>query len=463
MNKNIQSINFKDSYKRKIMLFSLLVSIILVIIKIAIAYFTNSIGVFSEALNNSLDLVTVIITYMAIRISSRPADKDHTYGHGKYENISALFEVTIISALSFFIIYKSIQRIIYRNFELSLNIYVFIILVISIFLNIIRVFYIGKAVKKYNSFALKAEFINYSSDILSSVIVIGGLYLANNGIYIADPIASIIVSLIVLTLSLRLSIKIVRNLLDYVPGEITENIINILKGISEIKSVNKLKLHEVGNIKFINLEICLDRNFYLSQVEKIKEKIKSKIISIIPESEIIIETKSLTSRGDIEACIKEVVLNQPGVKNIHNISVYNINKYINVTIHIELDKYLSLEETEKLTKITENKVKKRINNLRNIYIHIEDSKSSENWNDITKKSNKLIRKIKKEISSYVAPETCHNFTVLKKGKFYNLAFHCRLNKDLNVIKAHSIITRIEDDIKKKFKNIKEILVHVEPG
>jgi len=463
MKKNFEHINSNNLYKRKIALFSLLISIILVIVKITVAYFSNSIGIFSEALNNSLDIVTVIITYMAIRISSRPADKDHTYGHGKYENISALFEIIIISALSFFIIYKSIQRIIYKNFELNLNIYIFMILIISILLNIIRVFYIGRAAKKYNSFALKAEFINYSSDILSSVIVIVGLYLASNGIYMADPIASIIVSLIVFALSLRLSIKIVKNLLDYVPKEITENIINILKGIGEIKSINKLKLHEVGNIKFINLEICLNQNFYLSQVEKIKEKIKSKILKRIPGSEIIIDTKSLPSGGDVEECIKEIVLNQPGVKNIHNISVYDINKHINVTIHMELDKYLNLEKTEKLTKIAENKIKKRINNLKNVYIHIEDSKSSEEWNDMTVKSNELISKIKEEISTYVNPETCHNFTVLKKGNLYSLAFHCRLNKDLNVKKAHFIITGIEDDIKRKFKNIKEISIHVEPG
>ncbi|GAH99885.1 unnamed protein product [marine sediment metagenome] len=88
MDRNSGLINSKGLYMKKIAMFSILVSIFLVIIKVTVAYFTNSIGVFSEALNNGLDLVTVIATYMAIRISIRPADKDHTYGHGKYENLS---------------------------------------------------------------------------------------------------------------------------------------------------------------------------------------------------------------------------------------------------------------------------------------------------------------------------------------------------------------------------------------
>ena len=96
------------------------------------------------------------------------------------------------------------------------------------------------------------------------------------------------------------------------------------------------------------------------------------------------------------------------------------------------------------------------------YIHIEDARSGENWNDITKESEKLISNIKEEISLYVNPETCHNFTLLEKDGLYNLAFHCRLKKSLDVKKAHSIITRVEDDIKKKFVNISEISIHVEP-
>lgn len=462
MNRNSGPINSKGLYMKKIAMFSILVSIFLVIIKVTVAYLTNSIGVFSEALNNGLDLVTVIVTYMAIRISTRPADKDHTYGHGKYENLSAFLEIVIISALSFFIIYESIQRIIYKNIVLNLPWYVFLILIISIFLNIIRVFYVGRAAKKYNSFAFKANFLNYSTDILSSTIVIIGLFMANAGIYIADPIASIIVSIIILTFSLRLSIRIVGNLLDYIPKEVTDKVMGILKKIPEIKSVDKLKIHEVGNIKFINLEICLKSNLYSSQVENIKGKIKNKISSGVHGSEIILETKSPATEDNIEARVKEIILNQPHVKDIHNIYIYNVDNYIDISIHLELNRYLKLEKTEKLTKVTENKIKEKIENIRSVYIHIEDARSEENWKDITKESEKLISNIKKKISLYVNPETCHNFTILRKEGSYNLAFHCMLKKSLDVKKAHLIVTKMEDDIKKKFENISEILIHVEP-
>jgi cation diffusion facilitator family transporter len=409
-----------------------------------------------------LDFVTALVAYFAIRISLKPADKDHTYGHGKYENLSSFLETAVISALSLFIIYKSIQRIIYRNIELKLNTYVFIVLVAALFINLIRVFFLGRAAKKFNSYALKAEFINYSSDILSSIIVIAGLYLVKIGIYIADPIASIIVALIVLTFSIRLSIRIIRNLLDYIPKEITDRILKILESIEEIESVNKLKIHEVGNTKFVNAEICLRSNLYLSQAERLKKKIKNRILGKVPGSEIILETKFLRTKLDIEENIKEIVMYDGNIRDVHNIFIYNIKNSIDASMHIELDENLSLENAEILTKTIEKRIKDKIRSIRRVYIHIEDFRCSENWNDVTDRSDDLIESIKREISAYVDPETCHKITILEKDNLYNIAFHCRLKKNISVKKAHFIITRIEDDIKKKFNNIYGVSIHVEP-
>ena len=460
--KKERSIHSEGLDKRRITFYSLLVSIFLVILKVAVAYYTNSVSVFSEALNNGLDLVTVLIAYLAVRISIKPADKDHTYGHGKYENLSAFIEIIIISLLCFYIIYKSVQRIMFGGFVLNLNLYVFLILIVSIIINIIRVYYIGKIAKKYNSYALKAEFLNYTGDIFSSAIVLMGLFFANAGFLIADPIASILISLIVLTFGLKLLIKVLRNLLDYIPREITERVTNILKEIPEIKSVDDLKIHEVGDIKFINLKIRLKDILYLSRVEGIKDNIKNKISKSIPGSEIILETKYVPSKSNIETYIKGIALHQLYVKDVHNIFIYNVNDRIDVSIHVELSKHLKLNEAEKLTKIIEEKIKEKIKNIRSVYIHIEDVRDGEIWNDITQKSEKFISIIKKEVSLFTDPETCHNFTILENKDLLNIAFHCRLKKSLDIKQAHFIITGLENDIKRKFKNVSEVIIHVEP-
>ena len=457
-----ESKNYQNRSKKRVALFSLIISVLLVIIKVLVAYFSNSIGVLSEALNNGLDLVTVLITFLAIRIATRPPDKDHTYGHGKYENFSAFLEIIIIFFLSFFIVYRSIQRLITRDFDLRINIYVFLVLVISIIINIIRVYFVGNIARRYDSVAFRSQFLNYSGDIINSVIVILGLIFASRGYYLADPIASIVVSLIIIGFGIRLAIRVVRNFLDYIPAEITEKVHKILKNNPEIRTVNGIKIHEVGNIKFINIDIGVDDNVYISQVEKIKKSIKKEVIQEIPEAETMIEIKPAISIENIDCIVKEVLMDQMDLKDIHNIFIYNVGNKIDISAHIELSKLVNLEDSEQLTSRTEDILKEKIKNIRNIYIHIEDAKTDEEWGDVTSRSEKLIERIKKDISSYVSPDTCHKFTVLERNGAYNIAFHCRLAKEMDVKKAHNIITRVENSIKRISKNINEVSIHMEP-
>ncbi|MCL4376802.1 MAG: cation-efflux pump [Actinobacteria bacterium] len=455
--------NKKDIAKRRLSIFSLLISIFLVILKTVVAYTSNSIGIYSEALNNSLDIVTVLITFMAIRISIRPPDKDHPYGHGKYENFSAFIEIIIISLLGFYVIYRAIIRIITRDYFLNLNFYVFLVLIFSIVINIFRVIYIYKIANKYNSPAFKADLINYSGDIISSIVVIAGLAFAKYGFNIADPVAAIIVSVIILFFSIKLGIKTVRDLLGFVPVEITDNIESILAGFKEIQNINFIKVQEVGNINFINISLSLKSSLHLSQAELIKEKIKSKLKSRFPESELLIETTSSLERQELEDIIKEVVLSNPKVVDIHNISISDAGGKLNATVHLELSKDIKLFEAETLTKKIEKKIMDTASELDGIYIHIEvQEKSLEKCQDITKTSGQLISEIKEKVKDYVDPQTCHKFTVLLKNDKYNVSFHCRFNRNLEINEVHLKTTEMENHIKTAFKDIDELTIHAEP-
>lgn len=452
----------KELAKKRLAIFSLSVSVFLVIVKTFVAYLSNSLGVYSEALNNLLDIVTVLITFLAIRMSTKPPDKDHPYGHGKYENFSAFLETIIIGILCFFIIYKSIVRIITKDYQLNINIYVFIVLIISIILNVIRVAYIWIIANKYNSPAFKADLINYSGDILSSIIVILGLVFAKYGISIADPIASIIVSLLILFFGVRFVIKTVRNLLGYVPEELTNLVEKCLDDFEEIQKINSIKIQEVGNINFININLSLKSSFHLSQVEKIKAKIKDKLLEKIPDSEIFIETSSSNYDSNLEEKIKEIVLNESKVKDIHNIIIMNIKDELHVSIHIELGSDIKLAEAEEITKRIEDEIKKISSDIDQIYIHIEVENNKEEWKDITKESEIFIDNIKECVKDFTDVNTCHNFTILFKDGKYNISFHCRFSNNLDISEVHRQTTEIENKIKSKLKNIEELTIHAEP-
>jgi len=452
----------KETAKKRLSIISLAISVSLVVLKTIAAFASNSLGVYSEALNNSLDIVTVLITFLAIRISNRPADKDHPYGHGKYENFSAFIETAIISLLCLFIMYKAVIRIINRDFMLNLNIYVFSVLIFSILANIFRVIYIWKIASKYNSSAFKADFINYTGDIVSSVIVITGLLFARMGLYIADPIASIVVSAVILFFAFRLAVKTIRDLLGFIPVEVTAKVENVLSGFKEIQKVNSIKIQEVGNINFINISLSLKSSLHLSQAETLKQKIRDRLKNAVDQSEILIETMSCSQKPDIEDIIQEVVLSSPKVKDIHNITISDTGDRFNATVHLEVAKDIKLFEAENLTKKIERRIRDKTSVLDKIYIHIEEEASPQKWIDITDSSEKLIVDIKNIVKDYVDPDSCHKFTVLLKEDKYNISFHCRFNRNLEINEVHIKTTEMERLLKESFNIINELTIHAEP-
>ncbi len=452
----------KEASKRKLATFSLAVSVFLVIIKIIAALASNSMGVYSEALNNGLDIVTVLITFLAIRMATRPADKDHPYGHGKYENLSALAQITIISLLSFYIIYKSIERLVSRDFDLYITWHIFVVLALSVVLNIVRVTYLGIIAKKYDSIAFKADFINYAGDIFSSFIVVIGLVFARMGIFIADPIASIIVSVAILFFGSKLALKTIRDLIGYIPETVTDHVSRILEDVNEIEHINYIKIHEVGNIKFISISIALKSSLHLSQVEKIKDRIRREVSQVIDDADILIDARSKTGSGSVEDVIKEITMGHAVVKDIHNIFTYKVNAKRNVSVHIELKKHVSLADAEVITKQIEKSVQEKIGDINQVYIHIEDEAYQEDWDDITQASDELIDSIKETVSPFIEPDTCHNFTVLLRNSKYNISFHCYLNKDIKISCAHRITSAMEKAIKEQVRDIIEVTIHAEP-
>ncbi|MBL8008141.1 MAG: cation transporter, partial [Ignavibacteria bacterium] len=162
---------------------SLYAALIITIIKILAAYFSGSLGVLSEVFNSAIDIFVCIVTIISIKYSSRPPDEDHNYGHEKVENFSALFQVFILFITSAYIIYEAVNRLFLdKNHEVKVTIWIFIALIISMVIDLYRARALRKIASETKSNALEADALHFSSDILSSSVVIIGLLFTYFGV-----------------------------------------------------------------------------------------------------------------------------------------------------------------------------------------------------------------------------------------------------------------------------------------
>jgi cation diffusion facilitator family transporter len=239
-----------------------------------------------------LDLVAAVVTYFSVRFSDKPADKKHNFGHGKMENLSALIQTILLLITCGWIVYEAIHRLIFKEVEVSVTIWSYLVVVVSIIVDISRSRALYRVAKKNNSQALEADALHFSSDIWSSAAVLIGLLCVDLfGFTAADPIAALIVAIIILTICYRLGKKSIDILLDKAPVQSCEWVADILNNHSEIKQYHNLKLRTSGADTFISFNIHLDPEMSFSDVHKFCDHLENDIQDKIPRCDVYIHAE----------------------------------------------------------------------------------------------------------------------------------------------------------------------------
>ncbi|MFA5046334.1 MAG: cation diffusion facilitator family transporter [Paludibacter sp.] len=278
--------------KKKVALSSVIAAIFITIFKLVIGLSTMSLGIISEALHSALDMVAAIITYFSVRVSDRPADREHNYGHGKVENLSALIETILLLVTCIWIIYEAVNRLTSGKVHIEVTYWSYIVVITSIIIDFTRSRALYKVAKKHNSQALEADALHFSTDIWSSTVVLFGLIAYQFfGWKNADSIAALLVAVIVLYISYQLGKRAIDVLLDKSPANSTQIVRETLKLFPEVLKYHGLKARTAGADTFIKFNVHFNPDLSLREVHSVCDIIEAKIQAQIPRSEVYIHAE----------------------------------------------------------------------------------------------------------------------------------------------------------------------------
>jgi cation diffusion facilitator family transporter len=278
--------------KKIVAISSIVAAVFLTGFKFIVGIITGSLGLLSEALHSCLDLVAAVVTFFSVRFSDKPADKQHNFGHGKMENLSALIQTVLLLVTCAWIIYEATHRLVTKEVEIEVTIWSYLVVIISIIVDISRSSALYREEKKHNSQALEADALHFSSDIGSSLAVLTGLLCVDIfDFHAADPIAALIVAVIILSVCYRLGKKAIDILLDKAPVQSYEDVAGILNNHSEIKQYHNLKLRTAGADTFVSFNIHLDPAMSFADVHKFCDHLEKDIQDKIPRSEVYIHAE----------------------------------------------------------------------------------------------------------------------------------------------------------------------------
>lgn len=300
-----------DSEKQSAAISSVVAAICLTSFKLIVGLATNSLGILAEALHSTLDLVAAVVTLLAVRESGKPADHDHLYGHGKVENLSALFETLLLFITCIWIIYESVQRLFFKHVVVDASIWAFIVMLVSIGIDFTRSRILARAAKKYNSQALEADALHFSTDIWSSSVVILGLAGVRIGEFFpnlkllgkADAISALGVACIVLYVSYQLGYRAVQGLLDKAPQGLAEKIKLVVEKIPGVANCHQVRVRPSGPEMFVDVHILVDKDQTLEEAHELTELVEAAIQKIAPGADVTVHPEPLPEPGEMVAPI----------------------------------------------------------------------------------------------------------------------------------------------------------------
>jgi len=375
---NIEQEHHKNRAKANVALSSVIAAVFLTGMKLVVGIATGSLGILSEAAHSGLDLVAALMTFFAVKISGRPADDSHHYGHGKVEGLSALFEVLLLLITCGYIVYEAVARLTGKVVHVQVNVYSFAVIIISIVIDISRSTALRRAAKRYQSQALEADALHFSSDIWSSAVVIIGLIcLKFLKFPIADTIAALVVTVIVIVVSIRLARRAIDVLLDKAPAGVRQKIEEVISQIPGVNRLDSLRIRAAGPQTFVDMRLLLAGELSFVRAHQIASLAEEKISALLPGADVVVHAdpaKKSYPPLETKDQLSDLLKAHRGLfSRYHNLQIIHHEDSFVVSMHLVMAPDIHLDEAHKVCDHLERDIKQRLPGAK-VTIHVEPYK-----------------------------------------------------------------------------------------
>jgi cation diffusion facilitator family transporter len=459
--------------KRLAALMSVGTALVLVSLKIFLSVWTGSLSVLSEALHSGLDLVAAVITCLSVRVSDKPADADHPYGHAKYESFSAFVETGLLLLTAVYIIVEAFLRLIHGMRQGGMSpmrpsLLAVALLGVMLILDLLRARKLQSVARKYPSEALEADALHFSTDVWStSVVLVGmaavwvGQHFGIGWLAYIDPLAALAVAGVIVWVGSRLGRRTLDALVDVAPIELQARVKEAVGGVEGVLSTERVRMRRAGNRYFVDVTITLPRTASLEQAHATSTAVEQRIGNIVPADVMVhMEPRAGANEPFFETI--RATAQRRGLA-IHELSAHHYGRALVVDLHLEVDEKSSLREAHRIATGLEEEIYQLAAGDVRVNIHIEPMGSrigdAEEIRDLGFAVQEFINSLLNEFHEL---KDCHEVHVRRAEHKIVVSGHCAMDGDLAITQVHDVTAALEDRVKEKFPQIFRVTIHPEP-
>lgn len=456
--------------KRAVALTSVAAAVLLTGGKLVVGLLTGSLGILSEALHSALDLVAAVVTFFAVRVSARPADDRHVYGHGKIENLSALFETVLLLVTCVWIIVEAVERLVGKPHEVEASWIAFAVMATSIVIDLSRSRALARVARKYKSQALEADALHFSTDVWSSTVVIGGLLLVRVAdlvgapwLQMADAAAALGVAGIVIWVSLRLGRRSIGDLLDEAPQGLKEQIEDACD-VDGVVEVLQTRVRQAGPQTFVDLTVRVAEGMSLHDGHDLAHQVEHEVLRVAPGADVIVHVEPPSRAGlPVEVSPEAVrfLATERGL-DVHNVRIVDLEGATQVELHVEVEAELNVTAGHGIATTFEVALKQAFPTVSQVVSHIEPRGTHHVSAHHDPDAPEIEALVRGAVSTDSVALGFDALSVRRHGSRTSLSFSCHVPATLTVAEAHRVTERLERAIRAGLHEPGRVCIHVEP-
>lgn len=431
--------------------------------KLTAAIVSGSLAMLSDALHALLDVGATILTYFAVRIGSRPADERHPYGHGKVEAVAALIETGLLFIVALYVAVEAISRLRGGAHEVPPSYLAFAVLAISIVVDIVRSRSLMRIAEETKSQALEADALHFSSDLVSSALVLLGLIASAFGYHQGDLLAAIGVSVFIAIAGYRLGKRTIDTLMDAVPKGLSEKVRSITENIGGVAKVESIRVRAVGPEVFAEVAIGVARTLPLNRVDAIKAGVIAALQAEYPAASVVVTTSPIALDDET---VLERILHVAAVmrRPVHHVTIQRLDDRLSVSLDLEVDGSLPLRDGHAIASELEYEIERELGDGVEVEVHLEPLEvHALEGSDVDAVEATRIRDALSIIASASAVVTeIHDVRVRRTNAGLVVNYHCLIDPIRTVEDVHRHVDAVERAVRQAVPEIARVVGHAEP-
>jgi cation diffusion facilitator family transporter len=458
-----QGYRFPVTPQRRIALASVAAAVALIAIKLVAGVASGSLGLLSEAAHSGTDLAAALLTFFAVGVAVRPADRSHPYGHGKAEHLAALAEATILVVLSLVIAAAAIRRLAGEDATpLDVTWWALAAILVVIAIDVSRATVLLRAARRYQSAAFATSALHFGSDLAGSTAVLVGLLAARAGHPEADSIAALLVAALVFLAAGRLIRQNVDVLMDLDPAGAHEAVQRAIEELEPSVELRRLRMRRAAGRHFADVVIGVPSAEAVEQGHATANAVEEAVEAVVPGADVVVHVEPQAAEAALRERAFAAALRVPRVREIHNIAVLQVGDRCELSLHLKLPGSLSLDDAHEIASQVEAAIAAELPEVAAVQTHLEPLAEEAAGRDAdieaTDSERASVARIVSDLTGGPPRELRLYRTTGGLVAYLTLA----MEPNWALADAHAHASEIEEHIRREHPTITEVIVHTEP-